>query len=280
MTDTIEGGKRKPLRERKVFQGKRAKYVYEFLGWAFKNSKDWRFMNYGFDFDDQNDNPELLPKDEGERYSAQLYHAVASQIDLTGKILLDVGSGRGGGASYMHRYLGPKKTTGMDVASTAIALCQKLNTGIDGLNYQQGDSMDMPFGDAEFDAVSNVESSHCYPDRGDFFKEVYRVLKPGGSFLFTDFTPAKSDGAIELADWESKMRAAGFGDITSKDIRENVVRGLHADSKRRTDLIARRFPFGTRRLARLWAGTQDSWIYDDFKTGLREYAIFHAVKPG
>lgn len=267
------------MRERKVFHGKRAKYLYEFLGWAFKNVDDWRFMNYGYAFDNQNDNPELLPQDEAERYCAQLYHVVASQVDLTGKTLLDVGTGRGGGSSYMHRYLKPRKTVGMDFASTAVALCQKNGAGIDGLKYVQGNAMDMPFGDVEFDAVTNVESSHCYPDRSQFFREVVRVLKPGGNFLYTDFTPSGSDADDEMALWLDELKAAGFGDITSFNITKNVVKGLDADNARRVEQINTRFPFGLRRMGKLWAGTTESWIYSDFKNGKRKYVIFRAVKP-
>ncbi|MCF6305281.1 MAG: class I SAM-dependent methyltransferase [Rhodobacteraceae bacterium] len=271
---------RKAMRERKVFFGKRAKYMYEFLGWAFKNADDWRFMNYGFAYENQADNPELLPEDEVERYCAQLYHAVASQIDLTGKKLLDVGTGRGGGSSYMHRYLNPRETVGMDFASTAVAICQKNSAGIDGLSYQQGNAMEMPFKEGEFDAVTNVESSHCYPDRAQFFREVVRVLKPGGSFLYTDFTPSGSDASEEMTLWMEELQAAGFENITSTNITRNVVKGLDADDARRVEQINTRFPFFLCRFARLWAGTKESWIYDDFANGRREYVIFHGVKPG
>jgi ubiquinone/menaquinone biosynthesis C-methylase UbiE len=44
----------------------------------------------------------------------------------------------------------------------------------------------MPFPDASFDAVINVESSHCYPSMGRFLSEVHRVLRPRGSLLFAD----------------------------------------------------------------------------------------------
>jgi len=268
------------MRERKVFFGKRAKYMYEFMGWAFKNVDDWRFMNYGFAYENSADNPELLPQDEVERYCAQLYHVVASQIDMTGKKLLDVGTGRGGGSSYMHRYLKPRETVGMDFASTAVAICRKNSAGIEGLEYIQGNAMEMPFENEEFDAVTNVESSHCYPDRGQFFREVMRVLIPGGSFLYTDFTPSGSDSADEMVLWLDELKTAGFENISATNITKNVVKGLDADDARRVEQINIRFPFGLRRFARLWAGTKESWIYDDFANGGREYVIFHAVKPG
>ncbi len=278
MSSTELSGKRN-MRERKVFHGKRARFLYELMGKAFKKAEHWRFMNYGFAFDNEEDNPKLDTVDEAERFCAQLYHVVASQTDLSGKQLLDVGSGRGGGASHVHRYLKPAETVGMDLASSAVALCERLYAGVSGLSYQQGDSMDMPFDGGRFDAVMNVESSHCYPDLGQFLSEVHRVLKPGGSFLYTDFTPSGSDGAEELERSLKALKKAGFEGVTSMNITQNVVRGLELDEERRTSEIRKNFPFGTRRFARLWAGTTDSWIYEDFKNGSREYVVFHAKRP-
>ena len=82
----------------------------------------FRFMNYGymeagFELD-------LLKTDEGERYPIQLYHHTATQVDIAGKKVLEVGSGRGGGASYIQRYLKTSSLTGIDISESAIQLCK------------------------------------------------------------------------------------------------------------------------------------------------------------
>ena len=51
----------------------------------------------------------------------------------------------------------------------------------------QANAQNLPFQNESFDAVLNVESSHRYPQMEKFLNEVYRVLKPNGYFLFTDF---------------------------------------------------------------------------------------------
>ena len=261
------------LREKKVFFGNRAKAMYEFLGRHYRDAVDWRFMNYGYAFDDPAKNVSLNPEDEAERYCAQLYHVVASQVDLTGKKVLDVGSGRGGGASYIHRYLGPNSTTGMDLADSAVEFCQKVYAGIDGLSFRQGDAMNLPFDDARFDAVTNVESSHCYPDKAQFFAEVLRVLKPGGSFLYTDFTDVDQPG-------DRLLHEAGFADLEETDVTAEIIRGLELDEPRRREQIRAQVPFGFRRLIGYWAGTTESWIYRDFVEGRRVYRVFRATKAG
>lgn len=267
------------LSERQVFHGPRAKLMYEIIGWQFRNATDVRFMNYGFDFDSAAEAPRLRAEDETERYCAHLYHAVASQADLRGRRVLDVGSGRGGGASYVHRYLGPAETVGCDLAAQAIAFCERVHAGVAGLRFRLGNAMALPFGAGEFDAVLNVESSHCYPDREAFFAEVFRVLKPGGQFLYTDFTPPKMAPEAERARIGAELARAGFPDRSVTDITENIRRGLDLDHDRRVREIRARFPIGTRRFARLWAGTRDSWIYRDFVDGRRAYFMYRMTKP-
>src|SRR4051794_29927493 len=62
-------------------------------------------MNYGYaPLDPGAAVPALRPEDEKDRYCIQLYHHVASACDLRGKDVLEVGCGRGGGASYVARY--------------------------------------------------------------------------------------------------------------------------------------------------------------------------------
>ena len=257
---------------RTVIRGRVAKVFYEFVGKVTGHGTDVGFMNYGFDYDTSDDEPALLERDEKERYPAQLYHEVATQIDLNGKALLDIGSGRGGGASYMHRYLGPSNTTGMDLAQSAVNFCNSVYEDIDGLCYVQGNATSIPFESNSFDAVTNVESSHCYKDIGAFFCEVFRVLKPGGSFLYTDYAAPDHPRRTQL-------QSAGFELRAYRDITPNVARGLVKDTERRIEVIDRLFPYGTRKLAKVWAGLDGGHIHTDFEEGRREYFIIHAVKP-
>ena len=104
----------------------------------------------------------LEPSDEPSRFCIQLYHQTATQVDLSGKRVLEVGSGHGGGASYLTRTLGPASYTGLDLNPAAVALCRKAHH-VPGLDFMQGNSEDLPFPDESFDAVINIESSHTYP---------------------------------------------------------------------------------------------------------------------
>ena len=162
-------------------------------------SGDWTFMNYGFAPPD-GATLALDPADESDRYCIQLYHRVASAADLAGREVLEVGSGRGGGASYIARNLRPAKITGADFSPQAVALCQKRHATVANLAFTVGDAEQLPFPAASFDAVVNVESSHCYGHIERFFAEAARVLRPGGHFLYTDFRPA-SEVAAGMPRW-------------------------------------------------------------------------------
>ena len=80
--------------------------------WVLKNwyqllnyylyKQNYPFLNYGYC--DNNPPIELSVNDEEFRYSIQLYNQLLSKIDLKEKHILEIGSGRGGGASFINKY--------------------------------------------------------------------------------------------------------------------------------------------------------------------------------
>ena len=77
-------------------------------------------MNYGYESCNQPMAIPLKEEEERDRYMIQLYHHVATAVDLTDKDVVEVGSGRGGGSSYIKRYLKPKTMIGIDYSKNAI----------------------------------------------------------------------------------------------------------------------------------------------------------------
>jgi len=198
---------------------------------AIYHQTEWSFMNYGFLPDDGSTSLQLDPADEPDRLCIQLYEAVVSGVDLSGKDVLEVGSGRGGGASFVARYHSPETMHGIDFSKNAIELCHQ-REGSGKLHFHHGDAESLPFEDDHFDAVLNVESSHCYASADKFFMEVQRVLKPGGHFLFADFRAAED---IDLTNKQLKL--TGFETVEINDITANVVAAMKADSERKRLLI-------------------------------------------
>ena len=181
-----------------------------------------------------------LPLDqthEPNRFCIQLYHQTATQVDLTGKDVLEVSCGHGGGASYLVRTLHPGSYTGLDFNSAGITFCQKRHN-LPGLDFVQGDAQNLPFPDQSFDAVINVEASHIYPDFERFLSEVARVLCPGRQhFLYADFR--NRDG---IPAGRQHSRRSQCGSFPNRVIDDQVLRGLHKNSPRSMELINRLSP--------------------------------------
>jgi ubiquinone/menaquinone biosynthesis C-methylase UbiE len=157
-------------------------------------------------------------------------------VDLTGKRVLEVSCGAGGGASYIVRTLRPASYTGLDLNPASIDFCRKRHN-LSGLDFVQGDAENLPFADQTFDAVINVEAAHQYPDFRRFLCEVARVLRPGGHFVYTDSRRHRA-----ITEWEAALADAPMRLISERAIEDGVTRGLRANSRRSLDLISHRAP--------------------------------------
>jgi ubiquinone/menaquinone biosynthesis C-methylase UbiE len=228
------------------------------------------FMNYGYaPIDPQTPAVELRPEDQTHRYSIQLYRRVAGAIDLRDKDVLEVGCGRGGGASFVKRYLGPRSVTGLDFSGRAVAFCRQ-QYRLDGLSFRTGDAESLPFTDNSFGAALNVESSHCYNSMERFLSEVRRVLTPGGHFLFADIRRREAVPVLR-----EELRASGLRLLEEERITPNVLRALELDSERKSSLIERSdAPKLFRKRIRHFAGLKGSQVYLRFQTREWEYMRF------
>ena len=225
------------------------------------------FLNYGYSGADSGTAPALAAADEPDRPCIQLYHRVAAAIDLSSRRVLEVSCGHGGGASYIAGYFGPAHVRGIDRNPQAIALCRRRHRAVANLSFAIGDAMNLPFHAATFDAVLNVEASHCYADVQRFLAEVQRVLLPGGSFLYADFR----DRGAPLDALRAQVQASGLQIIEQEDISAGVVRGMQLNTARYLDLVRRLVPRPLQRWAMSFAGVEGSPIYRELVAGETVY---------
>lgn len=227
---------------------------------------DWSFMNYGYaDLNEKEKELHLQEEDESDRYFIQLYHHVANVADLSGKDVLEVGSGRGGGCSYVARYLKPKSMKGMDFSVNAVNLC-KQRYSTPNLTFCHGDAEFMPFDDGSFDFVLNVESSHCYGSMKKFVNEVVRVLKPGGIFSWADFRPKGEILALNRV-----FDNSGLQQIKENDITLNVIHALDLVNDQKLELIKEHAPKLIQRPFNDFAGVKGTKIYNTFQSREKIY---------
>lgn len=140
---------------------------------------------------------------EQMKASEGLAHALERMIEVTVAPagineyhhVVDAGCGVGGTAIYLARTRGCK-VTGINLSRVQLELADKkaLNANLDDrVKFEYADcSQHLPFSDASVDMVLNMESARHYSDRRRFLSEVYRILKPGGKVVATDWM--KRDG--------------------------------------------------------------------------------------
>jgi SAM-dependent methyltransferase len=242
---------------------------------ALDKEADVTFMNYGYaPLDFRGAGIALSEEDQANRYGIQLYQRVAEAVDLQGKDVLEVGCGRGGGAFFIGSYFKPRSVTGVDFSGNAVAFC-KSHYRLGGLSFLRGDAEDLPCPSNSFDAVINVESSHCYNSLERFLREVVRVLRPQGSFLFADLCPRK-----QVPSLREKLSRSGLSILEEERITSNVLRALELDNERRLSLIRSKAPLFLRDRVRQFAGVVGSPVYRRFHSGEWEYLRFVLQKRG
>ena len=249
------------------------KLMYHAMG-RFLKQDEWTYMNYGYaNLDGSKNLPVLDKTDERNRLSYQLYNHLAAEIELEDKEVLEVGSGRGGGASMIKKYHKPEKLVGLDFSGAAVKFCNR-NLSTRGLAFIEGDAENMPFSPGSFDAIINVESSHCYCSMNCFLNEVIKVLRPGGHFLFTDFRETK-----EIEELERLISASGLEVLKKRDITPNVIKALDEDDDRRMKSISQNVPKPFLKQFREFAGVKESVVYRRFQNGELKYVSFITRKP-
>lgn len=230
---------------------------------------DVTFMNYGFSRDKHE--IDLEEQDKKNRYSAQLYNYVATGVDVKGKDILEVGCGRGGGLSYVKRYLKPNSATGLEINKRAVEFCNEYYSK-DNIQFVQGNAESLEFEDNSFDVIINVESSHRYNNMEKFLNEVYRVLKPGGHFLITDFRPTE-----ELDKFKKQVSDAEFTTVKDELITLHVLEALNLSNVEREKLINKMAPKLLKGLGKKFAATEGTPTYNKFAQKEFEY-FYHILR--
>lgn len=237
---------------------------------------NWHFMNYGYIPKDGECCGDVSLQGSVQQYPKQMYHFLAMRGALTGKHVLEVGSGRGGGARHIVEQFAPASYTGMDIAQSAVSLANKIHA-VPNLKFIQGCAESIPLADNTVDVVINVESCHAYGSVDNFLQEVKRVLKPGGLFLMVDFR--NEENVENMNTLKQQLRNTGMLIIQEEDITANVIQSIEAEDAVKKEMIQNLVPGRWRNLFCEFAGVVDSKFYRTLKAGTRLYYRFELQKP-
>jgi ubiquinone/menaquinone biosynthesis C-methylase UbiE len=147
---------------------------------------------------------DLAPVDEFHirGRAATLELARAAGIDST-KQVLDVGSGVGGSSRCLAREFSCR-VTGIDLTDEYCRVATMLSEriGLSALvSYRQGDALNLPFANDEFDVVWTEHTAMNIPNKARLYREMYRVLRPGGTLAIYDILAGPSGPVLFPVPW-------------------------------------------------------------------------------
>ncbi len=161
---------------------------------------------------------------------------IVRYIELADKTVLDIGCGTGGPALVLAAELGAH-VVAIDVEHPLLdaARASAKKAGLDGqIKFRLVTPGPLPFDDACFDVVFSKDALIHIPDKQAIYREVIRVLRPGGVFVASDWLGG--DNLSDSPEWaryselghldltmatapetQSVMRNAGLVDVSTRD---------------------------------------------------------------
>ena len=110
--------------------------------------------------------------------------------------VLDCGCGGGANIKRLLKKCPEGIVMGIDYSPVSVEKSKKVNEAANAegrCTVLQGSVADMVFAGDWFDAVTAFETVYFWPDLPQCFREVYRVLKPGGTFLICNESNGDTD---------------------------------------------------------------------------------------
>ena len=177
---------------------------------------------------------------------------------VEGKTLLEVGCGNGIQAHYIKKEYNPQRLKAVDLnaGNIEIAIQEARIRGEETVEFSIDDAHKLTtVEDNSVDVLVNIESAFHYPEKPVFLQQMYRVLKPGGTFVIADIlTTNKRQNRIKSAwkrrmsyfhwpmeSYESELEQSNFKSIRILDITPEIIEGFRGYRKWLREMESRHF---------------------------------------
>lgn len=208
-------------------------------------------------------------------------------------LVLDAGCGIGGSSVYLAKNMGCRVqgiTLSEKQVKTATDLAARKGVG-DKVQFSQQDYTATRFPDNTFDIAWCIESMETATDKTLFFKEMSRVLKPGGKILIADIFKPQSYDMSREQDMQTMLNGWAMSDILSidelhttaelnsfkvtkiEDVSKNVLRSVN-----RMYFASIIGAIGTKAYNMIYNASHFSKIH--YKTGFAQKRAYHKNKWG
>ncbi len=129
---------------------------------------------------------------------------IVENVNLAGKDVLDIGVGIGGPACLLVEKHGAARVTGIDVEDPVLEKAAQivLRRGLqDRVILKRVEPGPLPFDDESFDVVFSKDAIIHIHDKGALFRDIFRVLRPGGCVAMSDWYGSEEPLTEEMAAW-------------------------------------------------------------------------------
>lgn len=175
---------------------------------------DYSCCNVGYYFEEIKDLPSNIYE-----FSLGCGNPVALSYLKKGEIVLDIGCGGGLDAFLAAKKVGPSgKVIGIDMTKEMLKKAKQnaRKVGCKNVEFKLGEAENIPVKDNSIDVVISNCVINLVPDKENAYREIYRVLKPGGRFIVSDMVTDK-ELSDSIKNSPEKLVACVGGALTEKN---------------------------------------------------------------
>lgn len=245
------------------------RFFYNYIG-TFGLMRRAKFLNHGYA--SEGTKKEEFTLRTLNTLNKNLYLHLMKHAEIDGKNYMEIGCGRGAGLALLTEHYKPSRCVGVDLSDANIRFGKKLCKGLK-VEFKRGDAEKQIFPDNSFDVVLNLESSHCYASKINFYKNVYSILKNGGRFLYSDLFW----GDYLIEEMEKQFTQTGFVTEKKENITKPVFRSIEIQADVRNYYV--QGSMTPQKYLGNFVAVQGSELHEGIKTEAIKYMFYVLRKP-